>query len=178
MINGQSIETAQVKCLGHRKQTRHLVEKDRQESSPGTPLGVTRGQTTCKTGQAFPWHPSRGNQETDYMQDETSLPLAPLFWKPGDRLHTGRNKPSPGTPLWGTRRQTTSRTGQAFPWHPSQGNQGTDYMEDKEAFPWHPSWGNQETDYMEDETSLPLAPLLGKPGDRLHAGQRSTTGDP
>ena len=48
MINGQSIETAQVKCLGHRKQTRHLVEKDRQESSPGTPLGVTRGQTTYK----------------------------------------------------------------------------------------------------------------------------------
>ena len=29
-----------------------------------------RRQTTCRTGQAFPWHLSRGNQETDYMQDE------------------------------------------------------------------------------------------------------------
>ena len=85
MINGQSIETAQVKCLGPRKQTRHLVEKDRQESSPGTPLGVTR-----------------------------------------DRLHAGWDKPSPGTPLEVTRRQATCRTGQAFPWHPSRGNQGTD----------------------------------------------------
>ena len=42
----------------------------------------------------------------------------------------------------------------AFPWHPSQGNQGTDYMEDKEAFPWHPSWGNQETDYMQGKEAL------------------------
>ena len=162
----------------------------RDKPSPGTPLGVTMRQTTYRTKQAFPWHPSLGNQETDYKQDRTSLllaplsgkpgdrlyggqrslPLAPLSGKPGDRLHAGRNKPSPGTPLWGTRRQTTSRTGQAFPWHPSQGNQGTDYMEDKEAFPWHPSRGNQETDYMQDETSLPLAPLSGKLGDRLHAG--------
>ena len=120
-------------------------------SLPLAPLGVTRGQTTCRTGQAFPWHPSRGNQGTGYMQDETSLPLAPLFWKPGDRLQAGRDKPSPSTPLGETRRQTTCRTGQAFPWHPSR--------------------GNQETDYIQDETSLPLAPLSGEPGDRLQAGQ-------
>ena len=126
------------------------------------------------------------------MQDETSLPLAPLFWKPGDRLQAGRDKPSPSTPLGETRRQTTYRTKQAFPWHPSlgnqetdykqdrttwhpsQGNQGTDYMEDKEASPWHPSQGNQETDYIQDEAGQDnLAPLSGKPGDRLHGGQRS-----
>ena len=123
----------------------------RDKPSPGTPLGVTRRQTTYRTKQAFPWHPSLGNQETDYKQDRTSLPLAPLSGKPGDRLHAGRNKPSPGTPLGETRRQTTCRT--------------------KQAFPWDPSRGNQETDYMQDETSLPLAPLSGKPGDRLHAGR-------
>ena len=108
------------------------------------------GQTTCRTKQAFPWHPSLGNQETDYKQNGTSLPLAPLSGKLGDRLHAGQDKPSPGTPLGVTRGQTTYRTKQASPWHLSRGKQGTDYKE--------------------DETSLPLAPLSGEPGDRLQAG--------
>ena len=62
--------------------------------------------------------------------------------------------------------------GQAFPWHPSRGNQGIDYMQDGQVFPWHPSQGNQATDYSRTD-KLSLAPLLGKPGDRLHAGQTS-----
>ena len=37
-----------------------------------------------------------------------------------------------------------------FPWHPSQGNQGTDYLEDRQVLPWYPSRGNQGTDYVED----------------------------
>ena len=135
MINGQSIETAQVKCLGPRKQTRHLVEKDRQKSSPGTPLGVTRGQTTCWTKQAFPWHPSLGNQETDYIQDETSLPLAPLSGKPGDRLQAGQDKPSPGTPLRETRGQTTWRTKKPSPDTPLGEARRQTTCRTKQAFP-------------------------------------------
>ena len=49
---------------------------------------------------------------------------------------------------------------QAFPWHPSLGNQGTDYMQDEQYFPWHPSLGNQGTDYMEDKEAL-LVTLIG-----------------
>ena len=60
----------------------------------------------------------------DYKQNGTSLPLAPFSGEPGDRLQAGQDKPSPGTPLRG------------------------DYMEDKKAFPWHPSRGKQGTDYI------------------------------
>ena len=49
-----------------------------------------------KTG-VFPWHLSQGNQGTDYMQERINLPLAPLSGKPGDSLHAGKDKPSPGT---------------------------------------------------------------------------------
>ena len=40
-----------------RKQMKHLVVKDRQESSPGTPLGVTRGQTTWRNDKPSPGTP-------------------------------------------------------------------------------------------------------------------------
>ena len=74
--------------------------------------------------QIFPWHPSRGKHGTDYMQDETSLPLAPFSGEPGDRIHAGRDKPSPGTPLRETRRQTTWRTKKPSPGTPLEVNRG------------------------------------------------------
>ena len=51
-----------------------------------------------------------------------------------------------------------------FPWHPSRGNQGTDYMQDGQAFPWHPSRGNPGTDYMQDGQAFPWHPSRGNPG--------------
>ena len=147
------------------------LQAGRDKPSPSTPLGETRRQTTCRTGQAFPWHPSRGNQETDYIQDETSLPLAPLSGEPGDRLQAGQDKPSPGTPLRETRGQTTWRTKKPSPGTPLEVTRRQTTCRTKTSLPLAPSRGNQETDYIQDETSLPLAPLSGEPGDRLQAGQ-------
>ena len=128
--------------------------------------------------EAFPWHPSRGNQETDYIQDETSLPLTPLSGEPRDRLQAGRDKPSPGTPLRETRGQTTWRTKKPSPGTPLGETRRQTTCRTKTSLPLAPSRGNQETDYMQDENKPSPGPLSGKPGDRLHAGQRSTTGDP
>ena len=38
-------------------------------SSSGDPLGISSGQTTCKTDEqeVFLWQPSPDNQRTDYM---------------------------------------------------------------------------------------------------------------
>ena len=47
---------------------------------------------------------------------------------------------------------------ESVPWHPSWGNQGTDYMEDERTFPWHPSRGNLGTDYMEERQAFPWHP--------------------
>ena len=147
------------------------LQARRDKPSPSTPLEETWRQTTCRTGQASPWQPSQGNQETDYIQDETSLPLAPLSGEPGDRLQAGWDKPSPGTPLSETRGQTTWRTKKPSPGTPLEVTRRQTTYRTKQAFPWHPSLGNQETNYKQDGTSLPLAPLSGKPGDRLHAGR-------
>ena len=76
-----------------------------------TLVGVTmQGTNYMQDGQAFPWHPS---SEDRLHGGTTSLPLAPLSGQPGGILHGG----------------TTS-------WHPSRGNQETDYMEnDKPGTP-------------------------------------------
>ena len=55
-------------------------ERQMDKSSSGNPLGMTRGQTTCRADKSSPGKlPSRNNQRTDYMEDRsTSLPLAIL----------------------------------------------------------------------------------------------------
>ena len=102
-IKGEEVKTVRrIKindCLVSvsQKTTKHLVVKDRQnKSSPGNPLGTTRGQTTRKTDKSSPGNPlgiTRGQttRKTDKSSPgnplgitrgqtirQTSLPLATL----------------------------------------------------------------------------------------------------
>ena len=52
----------------------YSVHGGRDKPSSGTPLRVTRGQTTCRTSKPSPGtRPSRGNQGTNYMEDKEAL---------------------------------------------------------------------------------------------------------
>ena len=82
---------------GSQKTTKHLVVKDRRnKSSPGNPLGTTRGQTTRKTDKFSPGNPLGITRGQTTRKTDKSSPGNPHGITRGQTTRT--DKSSSGNP--------------------------------------------------------------------------------